>query len=113
MRLVSVWVSAATCSDVAAMLSISDSTVRRYDKIVLEADTPPPLLAGLKVILIDEKSVRKGHGYVTFIINGLTGELLHVAEGKKKESVDGFFELLTEEQKRSIRAVSIDRAGAY
>lgn len=113
MRLVSAWASLATNSEVAAMFEISDGTVRRYDKIVLASDTPPPLLDGITKLLIDEKSVRKGHGYVTVVLNGDTGELLHMAEGKKRESLDAFFEKLTDEQRGSIVAVGIDRAGSY
>lgn len=113
MRLVSAWAAMATNSEVALMFEISDSTVRRYDKLVLKTDTPPPMLDGLTKLLIDEKSVRKGHGYVTVILNGENGELLHMAEGKKKASVESFFEQLTEEQRASIVAVGIDRAGAY
>lgn len=113
MRLVSAWAAMATNREVALMFEISDSTVRRYDKIVLQTDTPPPILDGLNKLLIDEKSVRKGHGYVTVILNGETGELLHMAEGKKKQSVESFFEQLTAEQRAGIVAVGIDRAGAY
>jgi hypothetical protein len=32
---------------------------------------------------------------VTVVLNGLTGELLHMAEGKKKESLESFLSLLT------------------
>jgi len=113
MRQVSSWASLATNSEVAVMFEISDGTVRRYDKIVLESDTPPPLLDGITKLLIDEKSVRKGHGYVTVVLNGDTGELLHMAEGKKREALDSFFEKLTEAQRASIVAVGIDRAGSY
>jgi transposase len=113
MRQVSAWASIAANSEVAAMFEISDSTVRRYDKIVLEQDTPPPCLDGLRKLLIDEKSVRKGHSYVTIILNGDTGELLHMEEGRKKECVENFFVKLTEEQRAAIVAVGIDRSGAY
>jgi len=113
MRLVSAWASLATNTEVATMFEISDATVRRYDKIVLEEDTPPPCFDGLKKLLIDEKSVRKGHGYVTIVLNGETGELLHMAEGRKKESLESFFEQLSDEQRASIEAVGIDRSGAY
>jgi transposase len=113
MRLVSAWASLATNSEVAVMFEISDGTVRRYDKIVLESDTPPPLLDGIIKLLIDEKSVRKGHGYVTVVLNGDTGELLHMAEGRKREALDSFFEKLTDDQRASIVAVGIDRAGSY
>lgn len=113
MRLVSAFASVAANTDVATLFEISDATVRRYDKLVLAEDTPPPALDGIRSLLIDEKSVRKKHNYVTVVLNGDTGELLHMAEGKKKESLTSFFETLTEEQKATIKAVGIDRAGAY
>ena len=74
---------------------------------------PEPNLDDLRVIIIDEKSIRQGHDYVTLVLNGETGELLHMAEGKKKASLESFFEKLTEEQKGSIDAACIDRAGSY
>ncbi len=113
MRLVSGWATLATNVQVGVMFEICDGTVRRYDKIVLESDTPPPLLDGIEKLLIDEKSVRKGQGYVTVILNGETGELLHMTEGRKKEAVVSFFEKLTEAQRASIVAVGINRAGSY
>ena len=113
MRRVAAWASVCPASSVAAMFDISESTVRRYELDVLQADLPEPQLDGIEVLLIDEKAVRKGHGYVTLVLNGRTGELLHMAEGKKKESLEAFFDKLTDEQRRSIRAVCIDRNGAY
>ena len=38
---------------------------------------------------------------------------LPISEGKKKESLQGFFDKLTAGQKASIMAVGMDRAGAY
>ena len=35
----------------------------------------PGLRDDLRILLIDEKAVRKRHGYVTLVMNGLTGEL--------------------------------------
>lgn len=113
MRLVAAWASICPASAVAAMFDLSESTVRRYELDVLHADLPDPLLDGIEVLLIDEKAVHKGHGYVTVVLNGRTGELLHMAEGKKKESLESFFAKLTSEQKASIKAVCIDRNGAY
>lgn len=113
MRLVATWASICPASSVAAMFDISESTVRRYELDILQAELPEPLLDGIEVLLIDEKAVRKGHGYVTVVLNGRTGELLHMAEGKKKESLESFFAKLTPQQKASIKAVCIDRNGAY
>lgn len=113
MQLISSWASIASNSEVAAMFAISDATVRRYDKIILEKETPPLCFDNVKKLLIDEKSVRKGHHYVTVILDGETGELLHMREGKKKEAVVEFFQKLTPEQRAGIIAVGIDRAGSY
>lgn len=95
------------------LVGVPAATAWRYDKDVLEADLPEPCLDGIKAILVDEKSVRKGHNYVTLVLNAETGELLHMMEGKKKESLSAFFDKLNPAQKASIEAVCIDRNGAY
>ena len=43
-----------------------------------------PDFSNLRVLLIDEKSVGPHHQYITVVINGENGEVLHLAEGKKK-----------------------------
>lgn len=113
MRCVSSWAAVCPVSAVAERFAISESTVRRYDQQVLEHDLPEPCFDGLEALLVDEKAVRRGHGYVTVVINARSGELLHMDDGKKKESLASFFAKLTEEQKASIKAVCIDRNGAY
>ena len=64
---------------------------------VLMLDFPAPKLCGPRVLIIGKKAIRKGHGDVTLVLNGETGELLHIAEGKKKESLEPFFKVLTED----------------
>ena len=98
---------------VREFVPVSAATAYRWDKAWLQAHLPEPDLEGVRILLIDEKAVRKGHGYVTLVMNGETGELLYWAEGKKKQSLTPFFEGLTEEQKACIEAVAIDRNGAY
>ena len=113
MRQISSWASLAPANQVGSMFGISASSVRSYDQAVLERDTPPPNLDGNRVLLVDEKSVRKQHNYVTMVLNADTGELLHMQEGKKGESLAVFLRSLSEDQKRSIQAVVMDRGGAY
>jgi transposase len=98
---------------VLEVAGIDDATAYRWDKAVLERKLPAPNLDDLRILLIDEKAVRKHHGYVTLVMNGITGELLYLAEGKKKQSLQGFFDKLSKAQKASIVAVGMDRAGAY
>lgn len=113
MRCVSSWAAVCPVSAVAERFAISEATVRRYDQEVLTHDLPEPCFDDIEALLVDEKAVRRGHGYVTVVINARTGELLHMDDGKKKESLASFFAKLTEEQKASIKAVCIDRNGAY
>lgn len=100
-------------SHVREVVPVDDATAFRWDQAILGRNLPPPNLDGLRILLIDEKAVRSHHGYVTLVMNGETGELLHLAEGKKKESLQGFFDRLNPEQKASIAAVGMDRSGAY
>ena len=95
------------------LVGVSHATAYRWDRAVLADGLPPPTLDGLRLLLIDEKAVRKRHGYVTLVMNAENGELLYMAEGKKKASLQGFFDRLTPAQKASIVAVGMDRAGAY
>lgn len=113
MRFVSRLARFIPLSHIQEIVPVEDSTACRWDKAVLKATLPEPNLSNLKVLLIDEKAVRKRHGYVTLVMNGQDGELLHMAEGKKKESLQSFFDKLSLEQKKGIVAVAMDRAGAY
>lgn len=98
---------------IGELLGMHSTTAMRYHRSVLDRTVPEPDLNNLRVLLIDEKAVRRGHNYVTVVINGETGEPLYMHEGKKGDSLRGFFDTLTPEQKESIIAVGIDRSGAY
>jgi len=100
-------------SKAATFFPISVNTARRWDKDVLQRTLASPNLDDLHAILIDETSIGKGHNYLTVVLNANTGEVLHLAEGKRKTSLEGFFEKLSDKQKASIQAVGIDRSGSY
>lgn len=97
----------------ASFFPISVNTARRWDKDVLQRTLPSPNLDDIHAILIDETSIGKGHNYLTVVLNAETGEVLHLAEGKRKTSLEGFFNKLSSEQKATIKAVGIDRSGSY
>lgn len=100
-------------SKAASFFPISVNTARRWDKDVLQRTLPSPNLDNIHSILVDETSIGKGHNYLTVVLNADTGEVLHLAEGKRKTSLEGFFEKLSDKQKSSIQAVGIDRSGSY
>lgn len=89
------------------------ATAYRWDKQSLQRRLPEPDFSNLQVLLVDEKHIGKGHPVATFVMNGLTGELLFMETGKKDSALESFFKQLTREQKQRIEAVVIDRDGAY
>ncbi len=111
------WVSSMcrvmTLADAGEMAGIDPSTAWRIDDRHLRRTLPEPCLDGLTHLLVDEKSIRRRHGYATFVINAANGEPLHCAEGKRSDSLASFFEKLTPAQRASICAVCMDRAGHF
>lgn len=67
-------------------------------------------LDNLVHIGIDETSYRKGHTYITVVVNHDTNTVVWVADGHGKSVLDQFFNTLTDRQKASIRTVSGDGA---
>jgi transposase len=100
-------------SAVAGKYGHSVSTVCEWDKHVLLNKMPPPKLDDLRILLVDEKSVRRRHNYVTVVMNGDTRELIFLKEGKKKETLLAFINRLNSAQKANVQAVGMDRGGAY
>lgn len=64
----------------------------------------------LKVIGIDETSYKKGHKYITTIIDQITKQVVHIYEGKTADGLVNFFKSLTAEQRNSIEIVTGDGA---
>lgn len=75
----------------------------------LEKDSPNRF-DGLVNIGIDETSYKKGHKYLTVVLNHDTGAVVWCAIGIGKQVLSRFFEALTEEQRASIRCISADGA---
>ena len=98
---------------VPEFIAISHDTARRWDKEVLMKTLPAPRLDGIRALLIDEKSIGKGHHYLTVVLNADTGETLFLGEGKRKATLDRFLSSLTLKQRACIQCVGIDRGGSY
>lgn len=67
-------------------------------------------LNGLVNIGIDETSYRKGHKYITVVVNHDTNTVVWAADGHGKGVLEQFFKSLTEEQLASIKVVTGDGA---
>jgi len=62
---------------------------------------------------VDEKAAAKGHRSVTLVCDVADGTVEHIAEARKKESLDGYYQGLSAEQLAGIEAVAMDMWEPY
>ena len=70
-------------------------------------------LDGLVMIGVDEVSHGAGHRFLTCVADHASGAVVWAAPGRNAQTLQGFFAELTDEQKASITAVSIDMSAGY
>lgn len=108
-----VWMTKAMSkSAIADFMRISWNTVGPIISRV-KNDLEPDLSVrwnNLHQIGIDETSYRKGHKYITVIVNHENNDVIWAAPGHDAETLSSFFEQLTDDQKKSIEAVTGDGA---
>jgi transposase len=97
---------------VCTLLRISWRTVGEIiARVMADADAKTgDRLAGLRRIGIDEISYRRGHKYLTVVIDHDTGRLVWLGEGRNKATLVKFFELLGPQRCEQIALVSADGA---
>jgi len=81
---------------------------RVYDD--LAAARGPGRFNSVRRIGIDETSYKKGHKYLTVVVDHDRGCLIWAAEGYGKEVLNRFLDELTREQRRAIEVVTADGA---
>jgi transposase len=101
-----------TIEDVARHLGIGWDMVKDIQKRNLNRRFAKPSLKNLSHIAIDEISVRKGHKYLTIVLNLTTGVVVFVGDGKGADALSPFWERL-HRRKNKIKAVAIDMSPAY
>ena len=107
------WLTLHTAAqDVAEYFRIDWHTVGSIARRVQESleKGQPSRFDNLEEIGIDETSYKKGHKYMTVIINHKTGHLIWAKKGHGKMTLTGFFKELTEEQRANIKYVTADGA---
>jgi len=102
-----------TVRDVAGHLDLDWKTVKAVDKLFLETQYGNPDLAGLRILAVDEISIRRGHRYLTVVLNYETGRVLYVGKGRKAKTLMRFFNRLSAGQRKAIEAVVMDMWDPY
>lgn len=79
-------------------------------RVVADARAAKDPFEGLVRIGIDEISYRRGHQYLTVVVDHDSGRLVWAAVGRDKATLEQFFDLLGKERSALIRLVSADAA---
>lgn len=108
------WLAAhSPASAVSELMRVSWRTVQRIvQRVVADATGTVDRLDGLRRIGIDEMAYRKGHRYVTVIVDHDTGRLVWAREGARKQTLRMFFDELGVERTNALTHVSAD-GGKY
>ena len=96
---------------VTAFLRLAWRTVAAIvARVVADGRATNDLLTGLARIGIDEIAYRKGHRYLTVVIDHQTGRLVWAAEGRNKATLAKFFDELGPDRSAKLTHVSADGA---
>jgi transposase len=79
-------------------------------RVSADVDAVTDRFAGLRRIGIDEISYKKGHKYLTIVVDHDSGLLIWAAEGHDAQTLGKFFTLLGEQRCQLITQVSADAA---
>jgi transposase len=106
------WLAAHTAlSVVTVFLRLAWRTVAGIvARVVADGRATNDLLTGLARIGIDEIAYRKGHRYLTVIVDHGTGRLVWAAEGRNKATLEKFFDELGADRAAKLTHVSADGA---
>jgi transposase len=102
----------APIKHVALLLGFSWTSVKEIFKGHLRRRLVKRSLKSVRLIAIDEFSIRKGHQYMTVVLDLESGEILHSAEGRSAESVIPFLRKLKAVE-APLKAVAMDMWPAY
>jgi len=106
-------IAMTTVKDTANEYDLSWDTVKNIDKKYLTEKFFKIDYGNLEYVSIDEIANKKGHDYLTIVMNLDIGKVIWVGEGRKEENINEFFETLNKKEKERIRAVSIDMWPAF
>ena len=101
-----------TTQDAARHLGVSWDTIRSIERTYLEKHYSKPRLKEVKRIAIDEIAVRKGHRYLTIVLDLDSGRVIHVGQGRSGQALSGFWRRLRS-SRAQIEAVATDMSPAY
>lgn len=93
---------------VARHLGLDWKTVKRLDKQRLEKALNPVNLDNLRILAVDELAIKKGHRYLTLVLDFETVRVLWAGKDRQEDTLAQFYRLLGPERCSNIEAVAMD-----
>lgn len=97
----------------AELLGLDWDSVHRIMERAVERGLERRELEALEYVGLDEKSFRRGHNYISLLVDLTGSRVLEVVEGRTEEAANSLWETLPDEQKEQIAAVAVDMWPAY
>lgn len=101
-----------TIAGCAHSLGVGWDLVKEIHKRALTRKYRRIRLKDVRAIAIDEFAVRKGHDYMTIVLDLAGGRILHATPGKAGKDIAPFLRVLARKARR-LRAVAMDMSPAY
>jgi transposase len=95
-------------ANVAYLLGMDWKTVKETDKRALEGEFASPNYSSLRLLAIDEISYKKYHKYLTLVFDLERTSVVWVGKGRRKATLEAFFDEIGTEAAKSIEAIAID-----
>ena len=100
-------------TQITKLMRIGWETVGKILARVVAEKLSAGRLDGLAFVGVDEVSYGADHKFLTSVVDHERGSIVWATEGRNSASLQAFFDGLSDEQKASIRAVSIDMSAGY
>ncbi len=102
----------APIKQVAQLLAVGWDLVKEIFKEHLSHQLRKRKFSHVRYLAVDEFALRKGHHYMTIVLDLETGQILHAQEGKDAQALVPFLEKLKRKRVQPL-AVAMDMSPAY
>jgi len=102
-----------TVREVSRHLGLDWKTVKAIDHKFLEREYGQTNYQGLRILAVDEVSIRKGHRYLTVVLDYESGRVVWVGKDRKSRTLRRFFSGMTRQQRQKLEAVVMDMWDPY
>src|SRR5690606_26182921 len=101
-----------TLKGTAAFTGLSWDVVKDIERRHLARHYGRPDLRGVRYVAVDEIAVRRGHDYMTVVMDLESGRVLHVLEGKDSKALKPFL-LELARRNTKLKGIAMDMSKAY